>query len=132
MSKALGLIETRGLVASIEAADAMAKAAQVGALRKQRVGGKLVMISLRGDVGAVRAAVEAGAAAARKVGQVVAVHIIPRPHEEVEKLLSGSGKGGPGRDGGSGGRGKSGGFGGCGKSGGSGGRGRKGGRVEKK
>jgi len=104
MSKALGLIETKGLVAGIEAADAMAKAANVSELRKQRVGGKLVVITVRGDVGAVRAAVEAGAEAARKVGQVISVHIIPRPHEEVEAILLGPDDSGPGRGGRRGGR----------------------------
>ncbi len=84
---ALGMIETRGLVASIEAADAMVKAANVSILRQTRVGGGLVSTLVRGEVGAVKASVDAGASAANKVGEVVAVHIIPRPHDEVERLL---------------------------------------------
>ena len=85
---ALGMIETRGLVASIEAADAMVKAANVSILRQARVGGGLVSTLIRGEVGAVKASVDAGASAANKVGEVIAVHIIPRPHDEVELLLN--------------------------------------------
>ncbi len=84
---ALGMIETRGLVASIEAADAMVKAANVSILRQVRVGGGLVSTLIRGEVGAVKASVDAGASAANKVGEVISVHIIPRPHDEVENLL---------------------------------------------
>ncbi|HIE51883.1 MAG TPA: BMC domain-containing protein [Armatimonadetes bacterium] len=90
--EALGLIETRGLVASIEAADAMVKAANVTLVGAEYVGGGYVSVMVRGDVGAVRAAVDAGAAAAREVGEVVSVHIIPRPHEEVDGILTEVGK----------------------------------------
>lgn len=95
--EALGMIETRGLVAAVEAADAMVKAATVelaGGYR--RVGGGLVTVLVRGDVGAVKAAVEAGAAAARAVGELVSTHIIPRPHEEVVRLLFGPPEAGEG------------------------------------
>ena len=85
--EALGLIETRGLVASIEAADAMVKAANVTLLGKEFIGGGLVTVMVRGDVGAVKAAVEAGSVAAKKVGELVSVHVIPRPHSEVEGIL---------------------------------------------
>jgi ethanolamine utilization protein EutM len=85
--KALGLIETRGLVGSIEAADAMVKAASVTLIGKEKVGGGFVTVMVRGDVGAVKAATDAGAAAARKVGEVVSVHVIPRPHSELENIL---------------------------------------------
>src|SRR5512136_1768518 len=84
---ALGMVETKGLVGSIEAADAMVKAAKVTLIGKERVGGGYVTVMVRGDVGAVKAAVEAGAEAARKVGELVTVHVIPRPHEEVEAIL---------------------------------------------
>ncbi len=88
MSKeALGLIETRGLVGAIEAADAMVKAAQVDLIGKEQVGGGLVTVMVRGDVGAVKAATDAGAAAAEKVGELVSVHVIPRPHADVESIL---------------------------------------------
>jgi microcompartment protein CcmL/EutN len=87
MKEALGLIETRGLVGSIEAADAMVKAAKVTIIGRERVGGGLVTVMVRGDVGAVKAAVEAGAEAVRKVGELISVHVIPRPHEEVENIL---------------------------------------------
>lgn len=87
--KALGMIETRGLVAAIEAADAMVKAANVTLCHKEHVGGALVTIMVRGDVGAVKAAVDAGAAAAERVGQLISVHVIPRPHGELEPLLEG-------------------------------------------
>lgn len=86
--EALGMIETRGLVGAIEAADAMTKAAKVVLVGKEQVGGGLVTVLVRGDVGAVKAATDAGAAAARRVGELVSVHVIPRPHEEVEKLIS--------------------------------------------
>ena len=84
---ALGMVETRGIVASIEAADAMAKAANVTLIGQTKVGGGLVSVMIRGEVGAVKAATDAGAAAANKVGEVVSVHLIPRPHDEVESLL---------------------------------------------
>ena len=84
---ALGMIETRGLVAAIEAADAMVKAAKVTLLGRERVGGGLVAVLVRGEVGAVKAATDAGAAAAQQIGELVAVHVIPRPHQEVEPLL---------------------------------------------
>ena len=86
--KALGLIETRGLVGSIEAGDSMVKAANVKMIGLERIGGGLVTVLVEGDVGAVKAAVEAGANAAKKVGEVISVHIIPRPHEDTEKLYS--------------------------------------------
>ena len=85
--QALGMIETKGLVASIEAADAMVKAANVTLIGKEHVGGGLVTVMVRGDVGAVKAAVDAGACAAEKVGEIVAQHVIPRPHTDVEKIL---------------------------------------------
>ena len=85
--QALGMVETRGLVGSIEAADAMVKAANVHLIGKVHVGGGLVTVMVRGDVGAVKAAVEAGGAAAKRVGELVSVHVIPRPHEDVEAIL---------------------------------------------
>ena len=87
-SDALGMIETKGLVGAIEAADAMVKAANVTLIKKELAGGGLVTVLVRGDVGAVKAATDAGAAAARKVGEVVSVHVIPRPHAEVESVIS--------------------------------------------
>lgn len=87
VKEALGMIETRGLVAAIEAADAMVKAAQVQLLGKEKVGSGLVTVMVRGDVGAVKAAVDAGAASAGKVGELVSVHVIPRPHSDVESIL---------------------------------------------
>ncbi len=84
---ALGLIETKGLVGTIEAADAMVKAAPVSLIGKEKVGGGYVTVMVRGDVGAVKAATDAGAAAAERVGELVSVHVIPRPHQEVEKIL---------------------------------------------
>src|SRR5210317_2257803 len=84
---ALGLIETRGLVGAIEASDAMVKAAKVRLIGKEKVGGGYVTVMVRGEVGAVKAATDAGAAAARRVGELISVHVIPRPHEEVEQLL---------------------------------------------
>ena len=86
-SIALGMVETKGLVASIEAADAMVKAANVTLIGKVHVGGGLVTVMIRGDVGAVKAATDAGAAAADRVGEIVSVHVIPRPHNEVEFIL---------------------------------------------
>ena len=85
--QALGMIETKGLVASIEAADAMVKAATVTLIGKEHVGGGLVTVMVRGDVGAVKASVDAGAAAAERVGELVSIHVIPRPHDEVEGIL---------------------------------------------
>ncbi|MCL2462039.1 MAG: BMC domain-containing protein [Defluviitaleaceae bacterium] len=85
--QALGMIETRGLVASIEAADAMLKAANVRLVGTEKIGSGLVSVMVRGDVGAVKAAVEAGQAAAQKLGEVIAVHVIPRPHGDVEAIL---------------------------------------------
>ncbi len=85
--EALGMIETKGLVASIEAADAMVKAANVVLIGKDYIGAGYVTVMVRGDVGAVKAATDAGAAAARRVGELVSVHVIPRPHNEVEKIL---------------------------------------------
>ncbi len=90
---ALGMVETRGLVASIEAADAMVKAANVTLLGSEYIGGGLVTVMVRGDVGAVKAATDAGAAAAKRVGELVSVHVIPRPHEEVEMVLPQNTKG---------------------------------------
>ncbi len=87
VSGALGLIETRGLVGAVEAADAMVKAASVHLVGREQVGGGLVCVMVRGDVGAVKAAVDAGAAAAAKVGEVISVHVIPRPHAESEAVL---------------------------------------------
>mgnify|MGYP000893714247 CR=1 FL=1 len=84
---ALGMIETKGLVAAIEAADAMVKAANVTLIGKEHVGGGLVTVLVRGDVGAVKAATDAGAAAAERVGELVSIHVIPRPHSEVETIL---------------------------------------------
>ncbi len=84
---ALGMIETKGLVAAIEAADAMVKAANVTLVGKEHVGGGLVTILVRGDVGAVKAATDAGAAAAERVGELLSVHVIPRPHNEIESIL---------------------------------------------
>ena len=84
---ALGMVETKGLVGSIEAADAMVKAANVHLIGKVHVGGGLVTVMVRGDVGAVKASVEAGGAAAKRVGELVSVHVIPRPHDDVEAIL---------------------------------------------
>lgn len=86
---ALGMIETKGLVGSIEAADAMVKAANVVVTGSVYIGAGYVTVTVRGDVGAVKAATDAGAAAARRVGELISVHVIPRPHEEVEKILPG-------------------------------------------
>ena len=84
---ALGMIETKGLVGAIEAADAMVKAANVQLMGKEHVGGGLVTVMVRGDVGAVKAATDAGAAAAERVGELISVHVIPRPHTEVNSIL---------------------------------------------
>ena len=86
-TNALGMVETRGLVAAIEAADAMVKAANVQLVGKEQVGGGLVTVMVRGDVGAVKSATDAGAAAAEKVGELISVHVIPRPHVEVDGIL---------------------------------------------
>ena len=85
--EALGMVETRGLVAAIEAADAMVKAANVELIGTEKIGSGLVSVMVRGDVGAVKAATEAGSSAASKLGEIVAVHVIPRPHADVEKIL---------------------------------------------
>jgi len=85
--EALGMIETRGLVAAIEAADAMLKAANVTLVGTEKIGSGLVSVMVRGDVGAVKAAVEAGGQSAQKLGEIVATHVIPRPHSDVEKIL---------------------------------------------
>ena len=85
--EALGMVETRGLVAAIEAADAMVKAAEVELIGTEKIGSGLVSVMVRGDVGAVKAATESGSAAASKLGELVAVHVIPRPHDDVEKIL---------------------------------------------
>lgn len=85
--QALGMVETRGLTAAIEAADAMVKAAEVSLVGTEKIGSGLVTVMVRGDVGAVKSAVEAGSAMASKLGELVAVHVIPRPHNDVEKIL---------------------------------------------
>lgn len=85
--QALGMIETKGLVAAIEAADAMLKAANVELVGTEKIGSGLVSVMVRGDVGAVKSAVEAGAASAERLGEVIATHVIPRPHGDVEKIL---------------------------------------------
>ncbi|HIW71436.1 MAG TPA: BMC domain-containing protein [Candidatus Levilactobacillus faecigallinarum] len=87
MNSALGMIETKGLVASIEAADAMVKAANVELEGQEKIGSGLVTVMVRGDVGAVKASVDAGVAAAENIGQVVSSYVIPRPHAEVERIL---------------------------------------------
>jgi ethanolamine utilization protein EutM len=89
--EALGMIETKGLVGAVEASDAMVKAANVVLIGKEYIGSGYVTVMVRGDVGAVKAATDAGAAAARRVGELVAVHVIPRPHEHVDKILPGGG-----------------------------------------
>ena len=85
--EALGMVETRGLTAAIEAADAMLKSADVELVGTEKIGSGLVTVMVRGDVGAVKASVDAGSVAAEKVGEVVSVHVIPRPHTDVEKIL---------------------------------------------
>ena len=89
-TNALGMVETRGLVAAIEAADAMVKAANVQLVGKEQVGGGLVTVFVRGDVGAVKAATDAGAAADHRVGELISVHVIPRPDGSVESILPGA------------------------------------------
>ena len=84
---ALGMVETRGLIGAVEAADAMVKAANVSLIGKEKVGSGLVTVMVRGDVGAVKASVEAGASAAQRVGELVSVHVIPAPHSDVESIL---------------------------------------------
>ena len=84
---ALGMIETRGLTAAVEAADAMVKAAEVTLIGTEKIGSGLVSVMVRGDVGAVKAAVESGTAAASRLGEIIATHVIPRPHADVEKIL---------------------------------------------
>ena len=90
--EALGMIETKGLIGAVEAADAMVKTANVVLLGKEYIGAGYVTVMVRGHVGAVKAATDAGAAAARRVGELVSVHVIPRPHTEVEKILPKGGK----------------------------------------
>ncbi|WP_159566663.1 propanediol utilization system shell hexameric protein GrpH [Budvicia diplopodorum] len=85
--EALGMVETKGLVAAIEAADTMVKSANVTLVGYEKIGSGLVTVMVRGDVGAVKAATDAGSAAASKVGELVSIHVIPRPHTEVEKIL---------------------------------------------
>lgn len=85
--QALGMVETKGLIGAIEAADAMVKAANVSLIGKQQIGSGLVTVMVRGDVGAVKAAVDAGAAAAKRVGELYGVHVIPSPHDDVEGIL---------------------------------------------
>ncbi|MBF4695927.1 BMC domain-containing protein [Fusibacter ferrireducens] len=87
MGNALGMIETKGLVGAIEAADAMTKAANVELVGYEKIGSGLVSVMVRGDVGAVKAAVEAGSAAASRVGEIVSTHVIPRPHADTEALI---------------------------------------------
>ncbi len=87
MKEALGMVETKGLIGAIEAADAMVKAANVRLIGKEQIGSGLVTAMVRGDVGAVRAAVDAGAAAAKRVGDLYGVHVIPSPHDDVEGIL---------------------------------------------
>src|SRR5215217_2039155 len=97
-SEALGMVETRGLIGSVEAADAMVKAANVVLVGKEYIGAGYVTVLVRGDVGAVKAATDAGAAAARRVGELVSVHVIPRPHGEVERVLPRNGRTGTSPD----------------------------------
>ena len=87
--QALGMVETKGLIGAIEAADAMVKAANVTLIGKEKIGSGLVTVMVRGDVGAVKASVDAGAAAAKRVGELVSIHVIPRPHDDVEAILPG-------------------------------------------
>ncbi|MBX3049636.1 MAG: ethanolamine utilization microcompartment protein EutM [Anaerolineales bacterium] len=97
---ALGMVETRGLVGAVEAADAMVKAANVTLIGSEYVGGGFVTVMVRGDVGAVKAATDAGAAAAKRIGELVSVHVIPRPHENVEMILPQNTRGNSGGRGG--------------------------------
>lgn len=92
MHEALGMVETKGFVAAVEAADAMVKSANVQLIGSEKIGAGYVTVFVRGDVGAVKAAADAGAAAAAKVGELVSVHVIPRPHTDVEKILPGHAK----------------------------------------
>lgn len=92
MSNALGMIETKGYVGAVEAADAMVKSANVSLVGKERIGAGYVTVMVRGDVGAVKAATDAGASAAERVGELVSVHVIPRPHNDVSKILPGQAK----------------------------------------
>ena len=92
MQEALGMVETKGFVAAVEAADAMVKSANVQLIGSEKIGAGFVTVLVRGDVGAVKAAADAGAAAASKVGELVSVHVIPRPHTDVEKILPSSAK----------------------------------------
>ena len=85
--EALGMVETRGLTAAIEAADAMVKAAEVVLIGTEKIGSGLVSVMVRGDVGAVKAAVEAGSSSATQLGEIIATHVIPRPHSDVEKII---------------------------------------------
>ncbi|MGL5513252.1 MAG: ethanolamine utilization microcompartment protein EutM [Sporomusa sp.] len=85
--EALGMVETKGLVGAIEAADAMVKAANVALVGYEKIGSGLVTVMVRGDVGAVKAATDSGAVAAQRVGELVSVHVIPRPHTDIEKIL---------------------------------------------
>ena len=94
-TNSLGMIETKGLIGAIEAADAMVKSANVQLVGKEQVGGGLVTVMVRGDVGAVKAATDAGAAAAEKVGELISVHVIARPHTEVDAILPKSGRNNP-------------------------------------
>jgi len=87
MADALGMIETKGFVGVVEAADAMVKAANVTLIGKEQIGGGYVTVMVRGDVGAVKAAVDSGAVAAKEVGELISVHVIPRPHADLEKML---------------------------------------------
>lgn len=87
MGEALGMIETKGMVGAIEAADAMVKSANVSIVGYEKIGSGLITVMVRGDVGAVKAATDAGAAAAQKVGEVISIHVIPRPHVDTEKIL---------------------------------------------
>jgi len=91
---ALGMVETKGLIGSVEAADAMVKAAKVELVATEYIGAGYVTVLVRGDVGAVKAATDAGGAAAKRVGELVSVHVIPRPHENVEMILPATSKGG--------------------------------------
>lgn len=84
---ALGMVETKGLVGAVEAADAMVKAANVTLVGYEKIGSGLVTVMVRGDVGAVKAATDTGAAAAQRVGELVSIHVIPRPHSDIEKIL---------------------------------------------
>ncbi|MBA3072057.1 MAG: ethanolamine utilization microcompartment protein EutM [Anaerolineae bacterium] len=90
---ALGMVETRGLIGAVEAADAMVKAANVVLIGSEYVGGGYVTVMVRGDVGAVKAATDAGAAAAKRIGELVSVHVIPRPHQDLEMILPQNSKG---------------------------------------